>query len=152
MNRKAAGYALPDCLRGQIEAEAYHRWLQRKAKAHVVRDRQRQRDCTVAAYKQAIHEAVVRSRGMDAYTGERLDWRLISTYRNELSRQGRHGYKSGFALLPTVDHVAADTHGSGFVICAWRTNDAKNDLALADFLDLCRKALTHAGYEVVPRH
>ena len=146
-----ARYALPECLSGRVEADAYNRWLQRKAEAHVKRDRKRLRVCSVSAYKQAIHQAVGRSQGNDAYTGEALDWGLISTYRNDASKAGRHGYKSGFALLPTVDHIEADTHGSGFAICAWRTNDAKNDLSLTDFLEVCRKALMHAGYSVTPQ-
>lgn len=142
----APKHGLPEFLGQVMDADTYRRWLQRKATAHVVRDRKRQRPCSVSAYKQRIHEAVVASGGRDFYTGESLDWRLISQYRNEDSRLGRHAYKSGFAMLPTVDHLEADTHDSGFVICAWRTNDAKNDLSQADFIDLCRKVLSHAGY------
>jgi hypothetical protein len=62
--------------------------------------------------------------------------------------QGRHGYKAGFALLPTVDHVAAEASEASFRVCGWRTNDAKNDLPFAAFLELCEKVLIHAGYRV----
>lgn len=143
-------YALPDFLVGVVTPYAYARWLQRKAVAHVRRDRARDRPCTVSAYKHAIHAAVQRSGGHDAYTGEALDWSLISTYRNEESQAGRHAYKAGFALLPTVDHVDADVHGSDFNICAWRTNDAKNDLSLAAFRDLCARVVDRASIAGAP--
>jgi hypothetical protein len=99
-------------------------------------------------YKEAIHAAVPLSEGKDAYTGEPLKWNLISTYKNEDSKAGRHTYKSGFALLPTVDHVIAGATEASFRICGWRTNDAKNDLSSEEFIELCLRVLTHAGYSV----
>lgn len=131
-----------------MSPEAYERWLERKAAAHVKRDRGRGRAATRPLYKEAIHAAVILSNGLDDYTGESLDWCLISTYRNEESKAGRHGYKSGFALLPTVDHIDAGATESSFRICAWRTNDAKNDLTPAQFIELCSKVLKFAGYSV----
>lgn len=129
--------------------EAYERWLSRKAIAHVNRDRGRGRSAaTRALYKEAIHAAVILSEGKDAYTGERLHWHLISTYRNEDSKAGGHKYRAGFALLPTVDHLEAEATEANFRICASRTNDAKNDLSLEAFLELCAKVLRHAGYSV----
>lgn len=139
----------PGFLQGVVQPAAYWRWLQRKATAHVVRDRGRGHDCGVSQYKAAIHAAVVASEGRDAYTGERLDWHLISTYDNSASKSGRHKYKATFALLPTVDHIEADAQAASFVICGWRTNDSKHDLSLTDFLALCRSALEHAGYTVI---
>src|SRR5262249_22685976 len=119
-----------------------------KAVAHVKRDRKRRHNCSVAAYKKAIHAAVIDSGGRDAYTGETLVWRLISKYRNKDAQKGRHEYKAKFALLPTVDHVAAGARNASFRICGWRTNDAKNDLSHKTFLDLCKMVLEHAGYRV----
>ena len=139
---------LPTFLESVVTREAYERWLLRKAAAHVKRDRNRGHTCSDAAYRHAIHEAVVRSGGNDAYTGERLDWSLISTYDNAASKIGRHAYKAGFALLPTVDHVASDATSASFKICGWRTNDAKHDLSVDSFFDLCRSVLEHAGYRV----
>ena len=103
---------------------------------------------TGAAYRDAIHVAVLDSRGTDAYTGKELDWNLISQYKNEDSRNGRHGYKAGLALLPTVDHIEASGSQASFRICAWRTNDAKNDLSVSEFQILCKRVLMHAGYRV----
>jgi hypothetical protein len=139
---------MPSFLEGVVSPEAYERWLKNKADAHARRDRARGRPCSVSVYKEAIHAAVILSGGKDAYTGEQLHWNLISKYNNEESKKGRHGYKASFALLPTVDHVSAEATEASFRICAWRTNDAKNDLSLDSFLELCVKALEHAGYSV----
>ena len=89
----------------------------------------------------AIHRAVESSAGKDWYTGEGLAWELINTYDNAHSKLHRGVYKTDFALLPTVDHVSTNGDNYEFVICAWRTNDAKSDLSLDDFLSLCRKVI-----------
>jgi hypothetical protein len=142
-------HTMPAFLSESVSAEAYERWLTRKAAAHVKRDRKRSHSgVTQSLYKEAIHAAVVLSNGKDAYTGEALDWHLISKYDNEESKNGRHSYKSGFALLPTVDHVSAGATEASFRICSWRANDAKNDLSVEDFLNLCERVLVHAGYSV----
>jgi hypothetical protein len=101
-----------------------------------------------ASYRDAIHHAVLRSEGRDVYTGEMLHWHLISQYKNEESKAGRHGYKAGFALLPTVDHVDASSSSAAFCICGWRTNDAKHDLTANEFVELCVRVLKNAGYSV----
>lgn len=142
-------HPLPPFLANVVTSDAYERWLSRKAAAHVNRDRKRGYACSNAIYKQAIHAAVLRSEGVDAYTGEALDWSLISTYENEASREGRHAYKAGFALLPTVDHFSPGSSDASFRICAWRTNDAKNDLPVDAFINLCKKLVTHAGFHVI---
>lgn len=140
---------LPDFLAGRVSAEQYAKWLKSKAEAHVRRDRNRNfPGADWAAYKDAIHAAVVESQGRDAYTGEELRWELLCAYDNDESKAGRSTYKAQFALLPTVDHVDTSSNAASFKICAWRTNDAKNDLAHGSFLELCERALRHAGYEV----
>lgn len=142
-------HQFPHFLIGRVDPEAYERWLKRKATAHVKRDRRRQHfDATRAGYRDAIHEAVILSGGRDAYTGEELDWHLISQYDNDASKAGRHHYKSGFALLPTVDHIEAASTSAAFKICAWRTNDAKNDLSIDAFRDLCARVLRHSGFRI----
>jgi hypothetical protein len=144
----ARKHTMPQFLVDIVTAEKYESWLGRKATAHVKRDRKRQRTASVSHYKEAIHAAVVLSDGRDAYTGELLDWARIGTYDNDESQAGRHGYKAQHALLPTVDHVDAGATEASFKICAWRTNDAKNDLTVASFLELCQRALEHAGFTV----
>lgn len=143
-------YALPPFLeRHGVDRTGYERWLRRKAAAHLKRDRKRHDPrITGAAYRAAIHEAVIRSGGRDAYTGEELHWHLISQYKNEEAKAGRHGYKASFGLLPTVDHLEASSLSASFRICAWRTNDAKHDLSVEAFVELCGQVLKHAGYRV----
>lgn len=136
-------FDLPAFLDGVVTREVYVRWLQRKAAAHIRRDRKRGNATgSVSEYKRAIHHAVCASQGRDAYTGEQLAWGLISKYNNEESKQGRRSYKAGFALLPTVDHVGDGTGPADFKICGWRTNDAKGDLSLEEFVALCARVVS----------
>lgn len=135
-------FELPSFLENVVTHNAYVRWLQRKAAAHIRRDRKRgNRSSSLSEYKRAIHEAVCISEGKDSYTGEQLDWHLISTYSNNESKQGRREYKARFALLPTIDHVGDGTGKADFKICSWRTNDAKGDLPLDEFVALCERVL-----------
>lgn len=136
-------FELPRFLDTVVTREVYVRWLQRKALAHIKRDRKRGNTCgSVSEYKRAIHQAVCRSGGKDAYTGEHLAWNLISTYDNNDSKLGRRSYKAAFALLPTVDHIGDGTGPADFRICGWRTNDAKGDLSLEEFITLCARVVT----------
>jgi hypothetical protein len=144
-------YQLPRFLEGVITQAHYERWLHRKAMAHVKRDRKRRsEDVTNEQYKVAIHRAVEESQGRDAYTDEALDWTLLSTYDNDESKEQRAEYKKKFALLPSVDHVNAQTGIVEFNICGWRTNDAKNDLTYQEFLDLCRKVIVADNHRLHP--
>jgi hypothetical protein len=128
-----------------ISQETYIRWLRRKAAAHVKRDRKRcDYEIVGEEYRRLIHAAVEQHGTHDFYTGEKLDWSLVSTYSNEDSQAGRTAYKSGFALLPTVDHIMGDNGRYDFVICAWRTNDCKSDLDYPEFVELCRKVIAQA--------
>jgi hypothetical protein len=139
-------YPFPDFLEGRVTTQQYGRWLQRKAAAHVKRDRKRLSiPVVLSTYKRLIHTAVCTSGGVDWYTGEPLLWELISTYDNEKSKADRSHYKAGFALLPTIDHVLGDDGKYDFVICGWRTNDAKNDLSLDEFLTVCQLVLARHG-------
>lgn len=146
----ARKYKLPDFLNGVITQGVYERWLHRKAVVHVRRDRRRcNKAATNEAYKLAIHKAVTESAGQDSYTGEQLDWHLVSQYDNAQSKANRRQYKAQFALLPTADHVNDGLGPADFQICAWRTNDAKNDLPLDEFIALCRRVIDHQDK---PRH
>lgn len=134
-----ATYDAPSFLSRPAEIAAYRRWLQRKAVALVRRDRQRGNSrAVVAEYKRAIHAAVRSGGERDFYTGQRLDWSLISRYDNDASAKGGRAYKKRFGGLPTVDHLGDGRGKPRFVICSWRTNDAKHDLDYAEFVELCR--------------
>lgn len=142
-------YARPSFLPSEVTQEQYERWLRRKAQAHVRRDGRRNNTTPSGeAYREAIHSAVLKSAGLDAYTGESLDWKLIGQYDNAESKEGRSSYKNSLALLPTVDHVGGGEGFPNFEICGWRTNDTKNDLDLSDFLSVCEAVLRHNGYLV----
>jgi hypothetical protein len=113
-------YRLPECITGVCDQKKYDRWLQRKAEAHVRRDRKRGRGTnhSVSEYKQAIHAAVLNSGHLDHYTGEPLDWSLISKFDNAEAKSGKSEHKKRFWFLPTVDHTL-DEHGKlKFVICS----------------------------------
>ncbi|MHB8809720.1 MAG: hypothetical protein ACYC9M_06870 [Desulfobulbaceae bacterium] len=142
-------YALPPFLSDVVSQENYERWLRRKAQAHVKRDRRRgNTSASGTTYREAIHGAVVESDGRDAYTGEKLQWKLISQYDNDESKENGRHYKKRFALLPTVDHVGDGTGPANFKICGWRTNDAKNDLDLSEFISVCQAVLAHHGFVI----
>ena len=138
-------YQRPVFLENVIEQETYERWLHRKAVAHVRRDRSRGNEtATNEEYKIEIHRAVTECDGRDFYTNERLDWSLLSKYNNEASKKHGRTYKKKFALLPSVDHIDDGRGTANFNICAWRTNDAKNDLSYDEFVELCRRVLDAA--------
>jgi hypothetical protein len=142
-------HALPQFLVNRVDPLVYERWLARKAAAHLKRDRKRGYEgISGSQYRNEIHKAVLESGGRDYYTGEELDWTLLSKYNNEESNEGRHAYKAGFALLPTVDHIESARMNSGFRICGWRTNDAKHDLSHHEFIELCKLVVQKAGFTV----
>lgn len=137
---------LPEFLTGICTQDKYWRWLDRRAKEHARRDRRRGNPMARAAeYRVAIHEAVLRGGGRDAYTGQALRWDLIGRYDNAASRRGGRAYKKERADLPTVDHVGDGLGRPDFAICSWRVNDAKSDLTLGEFLELCREVLDFSG-------
>lgn len=142
----ARKYDLPAPLASLCKTEEYEKWLQSKAVTHCNRDRARgNKATTVEAYKLAIHQAVGRDGATDAYTGQPLRWDLISKYDNVESAARGRAYKAAFGDLPTADHVGDGLGAPDFRICAWRTNDAKNDLPYEEFLALCRAVIAHHG-------
>lgn len=145
MHTPSRPYALPACLGGKCEEKAYIRWLRRKAETHVKRDRKRfgAGSCIGTTYRRLIHRAVEEGGDRDYYTGQLLDWGLISTYDNDLSKAGREKYLRTFADLPTVDHVVSDDGSVKFVICSWRVNDCKAHLSEMEFFVLCEQVLKH---------
>jgi len=123
--------------------QTYPGWVQRKAVTLSKRDQKRGGSGNVQQYRLAIHQAVVASQGRDHWTGERLDWDLIGTYdtREAGGDQGEH--KRQYAMLPTIDHHSNQPE-SDFVICAWRTNDAKHDMSPHELLEFCKAVLNHS--------
>lgn len=137
-------YILPNFLSSRVLKEKYKDWLQKRARSHVRRDRERgNKTASVAEYQGAIHQAVIESKGEDFYTGEPLDWELIGTYDNEASKRSGRVYKREYGMLPSVDHVHDGLGPADFKICSWKMNDAKNDLSYDEFLELCKKVIEH---------
>ncbi len=67
-------------------------WLQKKAQAHVSRDRKRgNKSATISEYKEAIHTAVIECEGKDFYTGESLRWNSIGAYDSRYPRAYARG-------------------------------------------------------------
>lgn len=142
-------YQLISPLSETVDQAVYEKWLSRKARAHVKRDRERgNKTANVAEYKVEIHRAVLECNGLDEYTQERLDWSLISKYDNEQSKLHGRNYKKLFAMLPSVDHVDDGLGEANFKICSWQTNDAKNDLAYNEFVELCKKIVQVSASKV----
>ena len=139
---KSLKYQLPTFLVGVVTQEIYSKWLNSKAQTHLKRDKKLNPNASGRSYKEAIHKAVLESDGRDAYTGEELNWKLINKYDNTKSKLHGRAYKHQFALLPTLDHVS-ERSSINFDICSWRTNDAKNDLSIQEFIELCRKVIAH---------
>jgi len=137
-------YAVPECIREKCTQAKYSRWLHTKATAHVRRDRRRFKNaCMVQQYKTAIHEAVGVGGNLDYYTGEELDWSLVSTFDNAAAMEGRIKYKKSFVMLPTLDHTEDEQGRRKFVICSWRVNDMKSDMSENEFYELCDRVLRH---------
>lgn len=135
--------SLPAWLTREVNEDLVRKWISRKAAAHVRRDRLRGLEETKVNYTKMIYDAVVASEGRDFYTGEELAWGMIGSYDNVKSAQGRGEYKKEHDLLPTVDHVMTNKQVVKFVICGWRTNDAKGSMSHDELLVFCRMVLDH---------
>lgn len=139
----AIKYELPQFLKAtNLKREKYARWLHRKAQSHARRDsRRRKEKISPSEYKQAIHRAVLDSKGQDFYTGEVLDWSLIGEYDNDKAEQNGCQYRRDLALLPTVDHEDPEAAEPVFRICGMQTNDCKSNLTVEELKDWCKKLL-----------
>ena len=136
-------YQLPENIR--INQITYEKWLAKKAKS--IRKRNKIKDkiekYSTENYKIAIHKAVCESAGKDFYTGEKLDWSLISKFDGKEAKKDGIKYIKKFALLPTVDHYT-NRNNLDFVICSWIVNDAKSHLSHDEFISLCKKVIKHS--------
>lgn len=142
MTQKNKIYQLSTTIK--VRQEVYERWLDRKAKSIKRRNKEKDgKDYGLGLYKEAIHKAVCDSEGKDFYTGENLDWSLLSKFDNTEAKKGGVAYFKKFSLLPTVDHYDG-RHKIDYVICSWKVNDAKNHMSYYEFVELCRKVINHS--------
>ena len=143
-------YEAPYFMKDIKDNEEYKKWLIRKAMSQFKRDKDfyekhnKKSPYERLDYKEALHFAVINSNGLDYYTGKALDWHLISTWDNDRSTE--IGYKKKFNKLPVLEHVNRDDLSDKleFVICGWAVSDAKNDLNINEFLELCQDVLSHS--------
>jgi hypothetical protein len=124
-------------------ARTYPGWVQRKAVTLCKRDQKRGGSGNVQDYRLAIHNAVVASAGLDHWTGEPLDWHLIGSYDPKQADAAGAEHKRRFALLPTPSQPTGSPEPA-FVICAWRTNDARHDMTPEELLEFCCRVVAHA--------
>lgn len=138
-------FELPKFLEGRVNPEYYNRWLKRKARAHIIRDRKRIPEIlSNSDFQHRIHKAVEESNGVDYYTGKPLEWEKLSQYNNEDSKNGKSKYLKELRQLPTVDHeFAPESMEFVFRICAWETNDCKSHLSHAELIVFCESVLQH---------
>ena len=143
----AIKYKLPQFLEGtNLKRDVYAQWLHRKAQSHARRDgRRRGKKISTSEYKQAIHEAVQDSEGLDFYTVEPLEWSLIGEYSNDEAERGGIEYRKKLARLPTVDHEDPEAQAPVFRICGMQTNDCKSNLTVEELTEFCRKFLAAQG-------
>jgi len=125
----------------------YPGWVQRKAVTLSKRDQKRGGTGNVQQYRLAIHAAVLSSAGRDHWTGEWLDWELIGTYDSREAAAGsgeqKQEHRKLYALVPTLDQPS-HTPEPCFVVCAWRTKDAKQDMTAAELLQFCSAIVRHS--------
>ena len=142
----------------EIEQKKFNAWVVKKAASLWKRDKSKlsKIDDTKkindgekrAEYRDAIYKAIAAMEvNKCPYTGDKLEWEKIGTWKNDDAKAEGKDFKKKFALMPTIDHKNAEPKPD-FVICSWIANDAKNDLTQEDFIKLCKSVLIHHGYTV----
>jgi hypothetical protein len=140
-------YALPPFLLGVISQKDYCDWLQRKG--HNLRQgdtklkRPYAKENTVMVYKQKIHQAVLDGGEFDPYTGEKINWGLISKEKNLKKGDYIDNYLNRYAMYPAVDHIIPGEFE--FEICSWISNESKSSMTPDEFVDFCRKVVSFRG-------
>ena len=122
----------------------YNKWLNAQASSCRARDRALiDPRPSLSDYRRVIHLAVQRSRGLDEYTGEPIEWNRLNHERPMAG--GRKGHRLR-GRWPSVDHY----HGTGklnYRICSGQVNLAKGPLDHQQFVEMCRKvANNHMGW------
>jgi hypothetical protein len=139
-----SSHAPAEVLSRGTNCSRYNIWLTAQANSCRGRDRKLITPLpSLSEYKEAIHLAVVRSRGLDEYTGDLLQWNRLNHERPPAGGRKSHRKRG---LWPSVDHY----HGTGrlnYKICSGLTNTAKGALDHQEFVKLCRKvAARHVGW------
>ena len=130
---------VPDSVRSKgIGCQRYNEWLERQAQNCRNRDTRGLRQ-PIDQYREAIHRAVLKSNGLDCYTGEELEWNRLNHDKPVGGGQRNHRIMGRY---PSVDHYYG-TDRLEYRICAGSVNHAKGALDHQQFVELCRKVVQH---------
>jgi hypothetical protein len=142
-------YPLPDYLVGRISEALFDNWLNERGNTLRQRDLKRKKpwapSTTKGMYKEKIYAAVIDCGQCDPFTGDPFQWELISSWDANEAKNGGDDYKNKFLLMPTVDHKDPDSDTLEFEIVSWLVNDCKSGLAPDQFIDLCKRIVTHCA-------
>ena len=141
-------YEIPEFISAfEINQKDYTRWLENKARTHYNRDKKYfgekfNSKIKPKEYKLAIHNAVIKSDGKCFYTDEKLAWNKINKFGSLIENNKRDYDKRKYELLPTLEHIDRSVHSLNFAIVSWKVNDAKNNLNIEEFLELCKLVIS----------
>ncbi|MGB7569428.1 MAG: hypothetical protein WBM07_16315 [Chitinivibrionales bacterium] len=136
--------ALPPFLVGILSLKDYHYWLRQEA--HHLRNsdlklkRSYALENSLTAYKQKIHQGVLDGGEFDPYTGDKINWNLISKEKPHKKNDFIANYLNDHALQPAVDHINPEEFG--FEICSWISNQSKSCMTSDQFVDFCRRVIS----------
>ena len=119
-----------------IGCARYNAWLDKQSTSCKQRASAEKRQ-PISVYRQAIHSAVERSRGLDEWTGEELEWNRLNNEKS--TTPGRRGHIQR-ARYPSVDHFLG-CDSLDFRICSGVVNHAKGALDPQQFVAMCRKVV-----------
>ena len=130
---------VPDSVRQKgIGCARYGDWLERQSQNCRKRDSTDQRK-PIEEYREAIHQAVIKSKGLDYYTGQPLEWNRLNHDKPEGGGQRNHRITGRY---PSIDHYRG-INQLDYRICAGSVNHAKGALDHQQFVELCRHVVEH---------
>jgi hypothetical protein len=142
-------YPLPAYLQDIYTVSSYAGMLKLKARNLRNRDRRNKKPValkySVAKYREKVHGAIMDGGRTDPYTGETIDWTLISKWDGVAGKDRgipnllAVGFDKSLYLSPSIDHVYPDSDELELEVCSWIANSCKSVLNPAEFIALCGK-------------
>ncbi|QEY31093.1 hypothetical protein EVJ50_01310 [Synechococcus sp. RSCCF101] len=132
-----------------VDHTTYGWWVKVQARRLQTRQRRQLKDRSMGLtplpqWREAIQEAVIRSGGVDHWTGEALRWDLLQHYDGrQASRSGRE-YRRRFALMPVLDQQQGAL-GPALVVCSLRSHGIRGDLTRDEWMAHSWQVLVHQG-------
>ncbi len=140
-------YPLPPFLKGVVSQRGYCMWLMNKGENLRRRDIKLNRPYSKVnsetVYNQKVHQAVLDGGEFDPFTGEKLNWGLVSKERNMETESYTNDYLNTYALYPVVDHTNPEEFE--FEICSLISNECKSSLTPDEFVDFCQRVVDFRG-------